>query len=634
MGLGKTVEAIAAMVSLTNTGATHFLVISPASVLENWFREIIRHSKLKATKIYGSHKKEAIEAWKKTGGVAVTNYESTGYFDFNDNFTFSLLVVDEAHYIKNIDANRSQNTRNISKHASRLLFMTGTAIENNVSEMISLISVLRNDIAKEVAPLAYFSTSNQFREKIAPVYLRRKRDDVLTELPDKIEKQEICTLNDEEEKIYEKSLFFDNHQQVRRLSFNIDNLDNSSKTIRIKEIIDESINDNRKVLIFSFFLDTLQKLYCYFRNISTTPITGALNSNERQKIIDDFSDDDNKKVLLAQINSGGTGLNIQVASVVIICEPQFKPSIENQAISRAYRMGQARKVLVYHLICQNTIEEKMVQRLEEKQLAFNVYADKSVAYENTQDINIDETSFKQIINEEIDRIKSKNNSTFDINSDQTTFQKNEVETIPNKSVDNFDYYNQLMKMSYQQVVSSLLKKYGSVDGDYFLDEFCRQKNTNITRGNEGLFIHHIDEDKAIMLSNSNYAINNPFDYQKASRLVYCNLLEHFLLHILIYEEPNPLNANQNELQGLGGAINFLCKTINDCYTDYNFKKEYYKKAKSLIINDFSSYVLMVKRLWNDICENNPNLKRESYINLTTNSNNEIDKRILDAINNS
>jgi SNF2 family DNA or RNA helicase len=126
---------------------------------------------------------------------------------------------------------------------------------------------------------------------------------------------------------------------------------------------------------------------------------------KRQMIIDDFNKAPAGKVLLAQIVAGGTGLNIQSASVVVLCEPQFKPSIENQAISRAYRMGQARNVLVYRLLCEDTIEEKIMDILKEKQMIFNEYADKSEAALET--LSIDEKTMGNIIQEEIDRINAK-----------------------------------------------------------------------------------------------------------------------------------------------------------------------------------------------------------------------------------
>ena len=110
-------------------------------------------------------------------------------------------------------------------------------------------------------------------------------------------------------------------------------------------------------------------------------------------------------MLAAQVQSGGTGLNIQSASVVILCEPQLKPSVENQAISRAYRMGQTRNVLVYRLLCENSVDEKIMTLLEDKQAIFDAFADQSEAANESREI--DERTFGNIIREEIDRINAK-----------------------------------------------------------------------------------------------------------------------------------------------------------------------------------------------------------------------------------
>ena len=110
-------------------------------------------------------------------------------------------------------------------------------------------------------------------------------------------------------------------------------------------------------------------------------------------------------MLPAQIQAGGTGLNIQAASVVVICEPQLKPSIENQAISRAYRMGQARNVLVYRLLAEETIDERITDLLEEKLTVFNAFADESVIAKES--MQIDEKNVKAIMEEETRRIGQK-----------------------------------------------------------------------------------------------------------------------------------------------------------------------------------------------------------------------------------
>lgn len=409
MGLGKTVQAIAAMVSLRNTGATHFVVVCPASVITNWCREVRKMSKLSVIKVHGVGRTSALQSWIKTGGVAVTTYETTSYFKLPDDFRFSMMVVDEAHYIKNPEAHRTVNVRKLCSHTDRILFMTGTALENKVDEMISLIGVLQPAIARSVQGMAFMSAAPQFRKAVAPVYYRRKREDVLTELPELIENKEWCTLNHIEEAAYEDAVLSKNYAEARRVSWNIDDLNKSSKATRLKELVEEAESDGRKVLVFSFFLDTIRKVTLLLGSRCMSPINGSVPPQRRQEIIDEFEKAPAGSVLVAQIQSGGTGLNIQSASVVIMCEPQFKPSIENQAISRAYRMGQTRNVLVYRLLCENTVDEKIMATLESKQAIFDAFADKSEAASSSMEL--DDRTFGNIIKEEIDRINAKRGHT-------------------------------------------------------------------------------------------------------------------------------------------------------------------------------------------------------------------------------
>ena len=405
MGLGKTIQAIATMVSLRNTGATHFVVVCPASVLANWCREIRKMSRLTVTKVHGQDRLSALESWIKTGGVAVTTYETTGHFKMDKEFKYSLLVVDEAHYIKNPDAQRTINVKSISNHAERILFMTGTALENKVDEMISLIKILQPTVASSVRGMEFLSSAPQFRNKVAPVYYRRKREDVLTELPDLIENREWCVMTRAEESVYEEAVLNKKYADARRVSWNVGNLRDSSKATRMMEIIAEAKEEGRKIIVFSFFLDTIKKITTMLGDQCYGPINGSVTPQKRQEIIDKFDKAPAGSVLAAQIQAGGTGLNIQSASVVILCEPQFKPSIENQAISRAYRMGQTRNVLVYRLLCEDTVDEKIISLLESKQAIFDAFADKSVAA--SESMQLDDKTFGNIIKEEIDRINAK-----------------------------------------------------------------------------------------------------------------------------------------------------------------------------------------------------------------------------------
>ena len=263
MGLGKTIQAIAAMVALRNEGQTHFMVVCPASVLVNWIKEIYKHSDLKPIRVHGSNKAENFQTWLDRGGVAVTTYESTQSLQFEQDFSYGMLVVDEAHYIKNPEAIRSRNVKNLSLNAQRILFMTGTALENKVEEMINLITLLNPAVALEAQKLAFMSGAEQFRQKIAPVYYRRKREDVLMELPEKIENEEWVNLNEDELAVYEADTLERDFNKMRRVSWSVEDLETSSKALRMREIIDDATEDGRKIIVFSFYLDVTKKIRAF-----------------------------------------------------------------------------------------------------------------------------------------------------------------------------------------------------------------------------------------------------------------------------------------------------------------------------------------------------------------------------------
>lgn len=390
MGLGKTVQAIATMVNLRNEGGTHFVVVCPAGVLSNWCREITKHSDLSVIKVHGNDREEARQRWLAEGGVAVTTFETAMHFPLDDSFEYALAIVDEAHYIKNKNAKRTINVKELANNAPRMLLMTGTALENNVDEMIGLIEILQPEVAKEASKMKFIRNATLFREVIAPVYYRRKREDVLAELPTLIEKNEWCKMNPEEEAIYNKAVLAKDVQGARRVSFNTNDIATSTKAWRLLELCEQAREEGRKIIVFSFFLSTIDFVCKVLEHRCTEPITGAVTAKRRQEIIDEFDNASAGTVLVAQIQSGGTGLNIQSASVVILCEPQLKPSTENQAIARAYRMGQTRNVLVYRLLCEDSVDEKIMDLLESKQKIFDEYADDSVAANEKFELREDE----------------------------------------------------------------------------------------------------------------------------------------------------------------------------------------------------------------------------------------------------
>jgi len=402
MGLGKTVQAIAAMVDLRNNDHNRFIVVCPASVLINWCREIELHSDLLPIRLHGDDRDLLFEEWKQNGGVAVTTYETLSKFDFTEVNDISMLVADEAHYVKNPRALRTKTLMKIVETAKRVLFMTGTALENNVEEMYFLINKLQPAVAKSISNLKHLTAAPMFRQKISPVYFRRTREDVLKELPDLIESQEWCEMTQEESEQYYENTMSRNFMAMRQVSWQGD-ISKSSKAQRLLEIYQKAKDEKRKVIVFSFFLNTIKQVKELIGDNCYGPIDGSVSPEDRLAIIDEFTKAPDGSVLVAQVQAGGTGLNIQAASFVVLCEPQLKPSTENQAISRTYRMGQVRNVMFFRLLCEKSVDERIMEILNAKQDIFDRFADRSAMGE--QSIQISEQMQSNIIEKEIERLQ-------------------------------------------------------------------------------------------------------------------------------------------------------------------------------------------------------------------------------------
>ena len=402
MGLGKTVQAIAAMaVTAAQEGITHFMVVCPAGVLVNWVREIGVHSHMRAVKIHGRDE-AALSEWIENGGIGVTTYESISRFELPEAFRIGMLVADEAHYVKNPGAKRTQAMQKLIARTDRILFMSGTPLENRVEEMCFLVSLLDAGMAKEIRKYTNLATARQFREKLSPIYLRRTREDVLGELPDLIESMDWSDLEGEEEALYRSAVRAGDFAAMRQVSWQAE-IDQSSKAARLRELIEEAEQEKRRVIVFTFFLKTIERVKEVLGEKCAGVITGAVPPEQRQAMIDEFAEAPFGSALVCQVQAGGTGLNIQCASVIIFCEPQLKPSIEQQAIGRAYRMGQVRDVMVHRLLCEDTVDEKILDILREKQTQFDHFADESEA--GAEMMKLEERSMmKEIIRAEQERL--------------------------------------------------------------------------------------------------------------------------------------------------------------------------------------------------------------------------------------
>lgn len=413
MGLGKTVEALAAIAHVAATapdGMPRFVVVCPAAVVANWLRETEKHTSVPAFRIHGIERVRGISGWLREGGVAVTTYETLEWFrtQVPEEQRFAAVIVDEAHYVKNPDAKRTKHTRALLERADRALLMSGTPLENRVEEFRVLIDHIRPDLMvdEDDDPLA-------FRKQIAPVYLRRSQEDVLTELPELVEVEEWTDLTPAEAERYATAVDSDSFHSMRQLAM----LDGaaSSKIASLRDVIAEARSTGRKTIVFSHYRAVLEAVLAAVDGTVFGPLSGSTSPSGRQDMIDEFSAAAPGSVLVAQIIAGGVGLNIQAASVVVICEPQLKPTTEWQAIARARRMGQLDVVQVHRLLSEDGVDAALVRMLARKTRTFADFAAVSeTASASAQAFDISESQLiAQVLAEERARLAQEREQTAD-----------------------------------------------------------------------------------------------------------------------------------------------------------------------------------------------------------------------------
>lgn len=378
MGLGKTMQALAAMAHLRSAqGKTHFLVVCPASVLINWMREITTRTKLEAHRVHGDDREAALAQWLSVGGIAVVTYDSLRAIVVPPDVEVSMLIVDEAHYVKNPETARSKAMRVWTDRVERVLFLSGTPMENRIEEFRVLIGYLQPQLVTVVGDQHAAAGGDAFRQAVAPVYLRRNQVDVLSELPELVENDDWVEFTGADQSGYRDAVLAGNFMAMRQAAYNAPAAD-SAKLQRILDVLEDAEQNGLKVLIFSFFLGVLERVTAAVApGPAFGPITGATPPDGRQQIVDAFSAHEGHAVLLGQIQASGVGLNIQAASVVILCEPQVKPTTEAQAIARAHRMGQVRTVLVHRILAEDTVDERMLEILAGKDRLFDTYVRRS-----------------------------------------------------------------------------------------------------------------------------------------------------------------------------------------------------------------------------------------------------------------
>jgi hypothetical protein len=404
MGLGKTVQILAFILSQRQKiGQNTNLVVVPASLVFNWLQEIKKFApSLKVLTIYGSDRIR-INASFDNYDVVLTSY-GTLLSDIRllKEYRFNYIFLDESQNIKNPDSQRYKAVR-LLKSRNKVV-MTGTPIENNTFDLYGQFSfacpgLLGNrEQFKQLysVPIDQFKDSRRAEElhrRINPFLLRRTKEQVASELPDKTEMVIYCEMGVQQREIYESCrteirdyLMGTSEDELTKSSMHvlqgITKLrqicnspailskekyfgDASAKMDVLMEQI-ESKSPYHKILVFSQFVSMLDlvKVELETRKIEFAYLTGQ--TKDRSAVVHSFQNRPELKVFLISLKAGGVGLNLTEASYVYLIDPWWNPAVENQAIDRAYRIGQHKNVMAVRLICPDTIEEKIMMMQESK----------------------------------------------------------------------------------------------------------------------------------------------------------------------------------------------------------------------------------------------------------------------------
>ncbi|MGU8764621.1 DEAD/DEAH box helicase [Clostridium perfringens] len=416
MGLGKTLQIIAFLLSQKKSKS---IVVVPTSVIYNWMDEFEKFApSIKIGLVHGSKSKrdKVLRDFKRGLGIKVEegNLKEKSYEKYDvllttygtlkndekayENLSFDYCIIDEAQNIKNPAAQATLSVKNIKSRCN--IALTGTPIENNLMELWSIFDF--------VMP-GYLFTKERFRERfildesnlselkslITPFILRRLKEDVLSELPEKLEKKYLVEMKGKQKQLYsfyvkaiknqlnenksseksgrDKINLFAYLTKLREICLDPslvvpDYTGGSSKLTVVKEIVKDASESGKKILLFSQFTSVLQKIEEDFKkeDISYLYLDGGTSAKDRVERVKKFNEDSNIKVFLISLKAGGVGLNLTSASVVIHFDPWWNPAVEDQATDRAHRFGQENKVEVIKLVAKDTIEEKIVLMQEDK----------------------------------------------------------------------------------------------------------------------------------------------------------------------------------------------------------------------------------------------------------------------------
>lgn len=409
MGLGKTLQAIIFLRKLiAEKPDAKILIVSPTSLVYNWEKEFQKFApELKYIAVAESKKKrQEIMQNFDNYNIFITTYGLVR--NDNDEYeskNFEVCIIDEAQAIKNYQAGMTKEIKKIK--ARTKIALTGTPLENSVLELWSIFDFIMPGYLNSIVRFreAYgikdvdkdsLKRLDNLNYQIRPFILRRKKKEVSKELPDKIEQIEYLDMSETEKAMYQ-SLVEDTKEEIdnviasegfSKARFKIvtlltrlrqlcispalldkDYTEDSIKIKRLLEIVKELIKDNHKILIFSSFkgaVDLVKKKFDE-ESISNYVIDGSVSGKDRVMLVDAFNKDKTSCFLIT-LKSGGTGLNLTSADIVIHLDVWWNPQAENQATDRAHRIGQTKKVTVLKLINKGTVEEKIIELQEKKRI--------------------------------------------------------------------------------------------------------------------------------------------------------------------------------------------------------------------------------------------------------------------------
>jgi superfamily II DNA or RNA helicase len=403
MGLGKTVQALAFCTWLraTTSAKGPALVVCPTTLVANWLREAARFTPhLRTLDLTGPDRAtrlaDAVQHDLLVTSYAILRRDVERYRELD----FSLVILDEAQHIKNRGSQNAQSAKAL--RARHRLILTGTPLENSILDLWSLFDFLQPGYLGAAAefreryetPLARgvdLRVMERLRHRVRPFFLRRTKEEVLPELPPKLEFSTLCELTDEQREVY-RAILAEGRREVfehsgksgqgrdriavlttllrlRQVCCHLDLLpqgdarrvwkEPSAKLDRTFELIDEAIDGGHRVLLFSQFVRALHLLRdeAQRRELPYAYLDGQ--TVERQAEVDRFQQNAGIPLFLISLKAGGTGLNLTGADTVIHFDPWWNPAVEEQATARAHRLGQSRRVQAYKLIAAGTVEEKI-----------------------------------------------------------------------------------------------------------------------------------------------------------------------------------------------------------------------------------------------------------------------------------